>query len=85
MNKKGLRPLEVLLEESGDGDIEEILRASGAVSAENFQSSQREGFPHSWVVPVQDPESEEGSSLDLVQRSFRISSSIIRPKILQEK
>ncbi|XP_049387421.1 uncharacterized protein LOC125851699 [Solanum stenotomum] len=52
LNKKGLTPLEVLLEESGDRDIEEILRASGAVSAENLQVL---------VVPVQDPSNEQSS------------------------
>ncbi|PHT60617.1 hypothetical protein CQW23_02980 [Capsicum baccatum] len=59
LNKRGLTPLEVLLEESRDGDIEETLRASGAVSVENLQSLQQEGLPHSWAVPVQDPSSRE--------------------------
>uniref|UniRef100_M0ZN59 Ankyrin repeat-containing protein n=1 Tax=Solanum tuberosum TaxID=4113 RepID=M0ZN59_SOLTU len=53
LNKKGLTPLEVLLEECGDRDIEEILRASGALSAENLQVL---------VVPVQDPSNEQSSS-----------------------
>ncbi|XP_015164467.1 ankyrin repeat-containing protein At2g01680-like [Solanum tuberosum] len=52
LNKKGLTPLEVLLEECGDRDIEEILRASGALSAENLQVL---------VVPVQDPSNEQSS------------------------
>lgn len=59
LNKRGLTPLEVLLEESRDGDIEATLRASGAVSVENLQSLQQEGLPHSWAVPVQDPSSRE--------------------------
>ncbi|KAM3323118.1 ankyrin repeat-containing protein BDA1 [Capsicum chacoense] len=59
LNKRGLTPLEVLLEESRDGDIEEALRATGAVSVENLQSLQQEGLPHSWAVPVQDPSSRE--------------------------
>lgn len=61
LNKRGLRPLEVLLEESGDGDIEEILRASGAVTVEDLQSLQQEALPQSWVVPVQDPSNEQSS------------------------
>ncbi|KAK6804290.1 hypothetical protein RDI58_002074 [Solanum bulbocastanum] len=61
LNKGGLTPLEVLLKESGDRDIEEILRTSGAVSAEPLQSSQQEGLPQSWVVPVQDPSNEQSS------------------------
>uniref|UniRef100_M1D2V9 Ankyrin repeat-containing protein n=1 Tax=Solanum tuberosum TaxID=4113 RepID=M1D2V9_SOLTU len=52
LNKKGLTPLEVLLEECGDRDIEEILRASGALSAENLQVL---------VIPVQDPSNEQSS------------------------
>ncbi|KAJ8565542.1 hypothetical protein K7X08_008118 [Anisodus acutangulus] len=55
LNKRGLTPLEVLLKESGDNDIEEILRASGAVSVENLQPLQQEALPQSWVFPVQDP------------------------------
>ncbi|KAG5627097.1 hypothetical protein H5410_012315 [Solanum commersonii] len=61
LNKGGLTPLEVLLKESGDRDIEEILRTSGAVSAEHLQTSQQEGLPQSWVVPVQDPSNEQSS------------------------
>ncbi|KAH0766145.1 hypothetical protein KY285_002016 [Solanum tuberosum] len=61
LNKGGLTPLEVLLKESGDRDIEEILRTSGAVSAEHSQTSQQEGLPQSWVVPVQDPSNEQSS------------------------
>ncbi|KAH0726307.1 hypothetical protein KY290_002135 [Solanum tuberosum] len=61
LNKGGLTPLEVLLKESGDRDIEEILRTSGAVSAEDLQTSQQEGLPQSWVVPVQDPSNEQSS------------------------
>ncbi|KAG5627103.1 hypothetical protein H5410_012321 [Solanum commersonii] len=59
LNKGGLTPLEVLLRESGDRDIEEILTTSGAVSAQLLQSSQQEGLPQSWVVPVQDPSNEQ--------------------------
>ncbi|KAJ8573407.1 hypothetical protein K7X08_009918 [Anisodus acutangulus] len=58
LNKRGLTPLEVLFKESGDRDIEEILRASGAVSVENLQ---QEALPQSWVVPVQDPSKEQSS------------------------
>ncbi|KAK4738498.1 hypothetical protein R3W88_002195 [Solanum pinnatisectum] len=61
LNKGGLTPLEVLLKESGDRDIEEILTVSGAVSAEHLQTSQQEGLPQSWVVPVQDPSNEQSS------------------------
>lgn len=61
LNKKGLTPLEVLLEESEDTDIEEILRASGALSAENLQSLQQQVLPQSWVVPFQDPSNEQSS------------------------
>ncbi|XP_049386528.1 ankyrin repeat-containing protein BDA1-like [Solanum stenotomum] len=61
LNKGGLTPLEVLLKESGDRDIEEILRTFGAVSAEHLQTSQQEGLPQSWVVPVQDPSNEQSS------------------------
>uniref|UniRef100_M0ZN60 Ankyrin repeat-containing protein n=1 Tax=Solanum tuberosum TaxID=4113 RepID=M0ZN60_SOLTU len=61
LNKGGLTPLEVLLKECGDRDIEEILRTSGAVSAEHLQTSQQEGLPQSWVVPVQDPSNEQSS------------------------
>ncbi|MCE3050067.1 hypothetical protein HAX54_046427 [Datura stramonium] len=50
LNKKGLTPLEVLLE-SGDGDIEATLR----------QSLQQEGLAQSYVVPVQDPSNEQSS------------------------
>ncbi|KAH0766147.1 hypothetical protein KY285_002018 [Solanum tuberosum] len=60
LNKKGLTPLEVLLEESGDRDIEEILRASGALSAENLQVS---------VVPVQDQQSSREQTRDDGPRS----------------
>ncbi|CAN4111891.1 unnamed protein product [Withania somnifera] len=59
LNKRGLTPLEVLLKESGDGDIEEILRASGAVTVEDLQSLQQEALPQSWVVPIQDPSNEQ--------------------------
>ncbi|KAK4379504.1 hypothetical protein RND71_001366 [Anisodus tanguticus] len=58
LNKRGLTPLELLFKESGDRDIEEILRASGAVSVENLQ---QEALPQSWVVPVQDPSNEQSS------------------------
>ncbi|CAN4125977.1 unnamed protein product [Withania somnifera] len=61
LNKRGLRPLEVLLEASGDRDIEEILRAFGTVSVEDFQSSQREALPQSWAVRIQDPSHEQSS------------------------
>ncbi|XP_009592906.1 ankyrin repeat-containing protein BDA1-like [Nicotiana tomentosiformis] len=61
LNKGGLTPLELLLKECGDGDIEEILRASGAVSVENLQSSQQETSPQSWVVSVQDSSNEQSS------------------------
>ncbi|XP_060169184.1 ankyrin repeat-containing protein BDA1-like [Lycium barbarum] len=61
LNKAGLTPLEVLLKESGDRDIEEILGASGAVSVENLQSSQQEALPQSCVVPVQGPSNEQPS------------------------
>uniref|UniRef100_M1D2W0 PGG domain-containing protein n=1 Tax=Solanum tuberosum TaxID=4113 RepID=M1D2W0_SOLTU len=68
LNKGGLTPLEVLLKESGDRGIEEILTTSGAVSAENLQSSQQEGLPQSSFiyliyknVPVQDPSNEQSS------------------------
>ncbi|KAJ8573408.1 hypothetical protein K7X08_009919 [Anisodus acutangulus] len=49
------------IEGYGDRDIEEILRASGAVSVENLQSLQQEALPQSWVVPVQDPSNEQSS------------------------
>ncbi|XP_060219018.1 ankyrin repeat-containing protein BDA1-like [Lycium barbarum] len=61
LNKRGLTPLEVLFKESGDRDIEEILRASGAVSVENLQSLQQEALPQSLVVSVQDPSDEQSS------------------------
>ncbi|KAM3323124.1 ankyrin repeat-containing protein BDA1 isoform X1 [Capsicum chacoense] len=61
LNKRGLTPLEVLLEESGDRDIEEILRASGAVTAKNLQSLQQEALPQSCVVQVQVPSNEQSS------------------------
>ncbi|KAL3381017.1 hypothetical protein AABB24_001248 [Solanum stoloniferum] len=60
LNKKGLTPLEVLLEECGDRDIEEILRASGALSAENLQVL---------VVPVQDQQSSREQTRDDGPRS----------------
>ncbi|KAJ8573406.1 hypothetical protein K7X08_009917 [Anisodus acutangulus] len=61
LNKRGLTPLEVLFKESGDSDIEEILRASGAVSVENLQSSQGEALHQSWVVSVQESSNEQSS------------------------
>ncbi|KAM3323122.1 hypothetical protein P3S67_004273 [Capsicum chacoense] len=59
LNKQILTPLEVLLEESRDGDIEANLRASSALSVENLQSIKQEGLPHSLAVPVHDPSSRE--------------------------
>ncbi|KAG5627106.1 hypothetical protein H5410_012324 [Solanum commersonii] len=56
LNKKGLTPLE----ECGDRDIEEILRASGALSAENLQVL---------VVPVQDQQSSREQTRDDGPRS----------------
>ncbi|KAK4372071.1 hypothetical protein RND71_007455 [Anisodus tanguticus] len=67
-----------LLKESGDRDIEEILRASGAVYVENMQSFQQEALPQSWVVSVQDPSNEYSSR---EQRSERPRS---RSKKLQD-
>ncbi|PHT60629.1 hypothetical protein CQW23_02992 [Capsicum baccatum] len=86
LNKRGLTPLEVLLEESRDRDIEEALRATGAVSVENLQSLQQEGLPYSWAVPVQDPSSREQrrDRPRSISKKFRNSSSTIKAKILQE-
>ena len=53
LNKKGLTPSEVLLEECGERDIEEILIASSGLSTKHFQAL---------VVPVQDPSNEQSKS-----------------------
>ncbi|OIT07813.1 ankyrin repeat-containing protein [Nicotiana attenuata] len=77
LNKGGLTPLDVLLKESGDRDIEEILRACGAVSVENMQTSQQEASPQSWVA-VQDPSNVQSS------REHRRDQPQSRSKKLQD-
>ncbi|GFP91020.1 ankyrin repeat-containing protein at3g12360 [Phtheirospermum japonicum] len=49
-NKKGLTPLDVLILEGGDSDIEEMLRLSGAVTIQETRS-----FPQTPPNPTQDP------------------------------
>ncbi|KAI5647533.1 hypothetical protein M9H77_33538 [Catharanthus roseus] len=55
LNKKGLTPLDVLLMEGGDNEIEEMLREAGAVKAEDLQPQQQVALSPNVVVTNETP------------------------------
>uniref|UniRef100_M1D2V7 Ankyrin repeat-containing protein n=2 Tax=Solanum tuberosum TaxID=4113 RepID=M1D2V7_SOLTU len=91
LNKKGLTPLEVLLEESEDTDIEKflehlVLYLLKICNLCNNKFCHNLGLFHFKIHQMNNPaESKERTCLDLVLRSFKISSSTIKAKTVQEK
>ncbi|CAI9765129.1 unnamed protein product [Fraxinus pennsylvanica] len=53
LNERDLTPLDVLLSEGGDGEIEEMLRLAGASARQTTQTENR-------VVPTRDPNESRG-------------------------
>ncbi|KAI5647532.1 hypothetical protein M9H77_33537 [Catharanthus roseus] len=93
LNKKGLTPLDVLLLEGGDNEIEEMLREAGAVKAENLQPLRQAALSPNVVVMTETPtndRSRQGRQQSLSKQlqnyfkydKFRDSPSEVRTTLL---
>ena len=55
LNKRGFTPIDSLLSEGGDREIEEMLKAAGARMAADLQSPQNGASSDNLVVTTQSP------------------------------